>query len=108
MSTSTDTVAEALANPILNSPYEEPSRYLENGRQGPTGVILAGRRPSISYIPLVAPKKGGGDQISIDFDATGERIEDKPLINSLRPVIQRWRLRNYPGVTPVTRKLLQY
>ena len=108
MSTSTDTVAEALANPILNSPYEEPSRYLEVGRQGPTGVILAGRRPSISYIPLVAPKKGGGVQISIDFDATGERIVDNPLINSLRPVIQRWRLRNYPGVTPVTRKLLQY
>jgi len=97
-----------IANPILNSPYQEPSRHLEVGRQGPTGVVLNGRRPSVSYIPLVSPKKGGDPQLAFDFDATGERIEDNPMINSLRPVVQRWRLRNYPGVTPVTRKLLQY
>ena len=108
MSDNQNSTLEALANPILNSPYEEPSRHLEVGKQGPTGVVLNGRRPSISYIPLVSPKKGGSSQLAIDFDATGERIEDNPLINNLRPVIQRWRLRNYPGVTPVTRKLLQY
>ena len=58
--------------------------------------------------PFSCAKNGGGDWISIDFDAIGRRLEDQPLIASLRPVIQRWRLRNYLGVGPVTRKLLQY
>jgi type III restriction enzyme len=97
----------ALVNPILNSPYEEPSRHLVIGPKGPTGEIKGGRRPSESYVPVVPTRKGQA-QLAIDFDATGERIESNELINSIRHAVSLWRSRNYQGVTPVTRKLLLY
>lgn len=50
----------ALDNPILNSPYEVPAEYFEiEPNVGPTGVALPGRRPSESFIPVPAPRKGG-------------------------------------------------
>ncbi|HZJ05115.1 MAG TPA: hypothetical protein VFD59_06550 [Nocardioidaceae bacterium] len=30
-------VSESIANPILNSPYEQPDRYFEVDPRGPTG-----------------------------------------------------------------------
>ena len=52
-----DTVTErtdALDNPILNRPYDVPTRYFELGPHGPTGLILDGRRPSESLVPIAA------------------------------------------------------
>ena len=97
-----------IENPILNSPFEVPQQHFELGHHGPTGQILEGRRPSESFIPVPAPKKRrkGGEQIEFDFDTTGERIEKNDLINQIRREIELWRARNYPGVTPYTRKLL--
>jgi type III restriction enzyme len=46
------------SNPILNSPYDPPESHFELGPNGPTGKILTGRRPSESFIPVQAPKKG--------------------------------------------------
>ncbi len=101
---------EALANPILNSPYGPPERYFELGHDGPTGTILTGRRPSQSFIPIAASRKGKaeGEQEALDFDATGERIEENSLINDIRRQVELWRARDYPWVTPMSRKLLQH
>jgi type III restriction enzyme len=96
-----------LVNPILNSPYIEPQHHLEIGPKGPTGNIRDGRRQSESYVPVVQTRKGA-PQFAFDFDATGERIEVNNLINTIRQRVRTWRGLNYPGVTPVTRKLLQY
>ena len=46
-----------LSNPILNSPYGAPEQHFELGEHGPTGNVLAGRRPSESFIPVPAPRK---------------------------------------------------
>lgn len=70
-----------LSNPILNSPYDPPEAHFEIGENGPTGVILPGRRPSESFIPVPPTKKGrkgsaGVEELTLDvFDATGERRE---------------------------------
>ncbi|GAB7143900.1 BPTD_3080 family restriction endonuclease [Mycobacterium riyadhense] len=105
-------MAEPIANPILNSPYEAPTRHFEIGPSGPTGVILAGRRPSESYIPIPATRKvrrnGDGVQQRLDFDITGERRERNTLINDLRREIERWRGRDYERATPISRKLMQH
>lgn len=103
-------VTEAIDNPILNSPYEQPDRYYEIGPTGPTGEIREGRRPSESFIPIAVTKKGKrGQQEAFDFDATGERREKNDLINSIRRDVAKWRLGGqYPAVTPITRKLLQH
>src|SRR4051812_3446443 len=101
-----------LANPILNSPYLPPEQHFEIGRDGPTGRVLDGRRLSESFIPVPVTKKGkgkaGGEQVALDFDITGERRELNSLINDIRRRVELWRGRRYPGVTPLTRKLLEH
>lgn len=100
-------MAEAdLSNPILNSPFDPPERHFELGERGPTGEIKEGRRPSESFIPVPKPTKGSGKQQALDFDATGERLEQNSLINDIRREVERWRVSNWNGVTPYTRKLL--
>ena len=47
-----------ISNPILNSPYAAPQQHFELGPKGPTGEIREGRRPSESFIPVPASKKG--------------------------------------------------
>ena len=104
--------ATGLENPILSSPYAEPSQHYEVGQNGPTGVIKDGRRPSESWIPIAVAKKGnrgGPVQETIDFDVTGERRERNELINEIRRDVAKWRGDGqYGGVTPISRKLLQH
>jgi len=98
-----------LENPIINSPYEPPSQYFVIGPHGPTGETKDGRRPSESFIPIPVSTKGRKDtQQAFDFDTTGERREHNTLINDIRREVERWRLRNWSGVTPYTRKLLTH
>lgn len=104
-------MSETIDNPILNSPYEQPDRYYHIGRQGPTGEVRDGRRPSESFIPIAVSKKGKGEgtQVEFDFDATGERREHNSLINDLRRDLERWRRGGeYRGATAISRKLLQH
>jgi type III restriction enzyme len=53
-------VTTAIDNPILNSPYEPPSRHYVISANGPTGEIQDGRRSSESFIPIAIAKKGRG------------------------------------------------
>ncbi|HEX5593862.1 MAG TPA: DEAD/DEAH box helicase family protein [Solirubrobacterales bacterium] len=102
-------MAEAdLSNPILNSPFDPPERHFELGERGPTGEIKQGRRPSESFIPVSRPTKGSGEQQALDFDPTGERLEQNSLINDIRIEVERWRVRGWNGITPYTRKLLTH
>lgn len=108
-----DSPVDALTNPILNRPYDAPTRYFEIGPKGPTGTVKEGRRPSQSFIPIAVSRKGrrlaeGGVQETLDVSLTAERIESNSLINDLRRDVDRWRYRDYERVTPTTRKLLQH
>ncbi len=103
-----------LDNPILNTPYDAPGRHFAIGPQGPTGEIRTGRRPSESFIPIPVSRKGrkaGAEEVeqnALDFDVTGERREENSLINDIRRQVELWRARRYPGVTPISRKLLEH
>lgn len=102
-------MAEGIENPILNGPYDAPSRHFELGPNGPTGTILEGRRPSESFIPVPAPRKGKNKgQQAFDLDVSGERREKNDLIDEIRYHVGLWRQRGYPGATPISRKLLQH
>src|SRR6266511_6421530 len=102
------TVAD-FCNPIVNSPYEPPTCHFEIGHAGPTGMLLPGRRPSESFIPVPPSRKGRrAAQQELDFDVTGERREKNTLINDIRREVERWRANNWNGVTPYTRKLLAH
>src|SRR5688572_2894400 len=102
---------DALANPVINSPYDEPMRHFVLDDQGrPTGEVAESRRPSEFFVPIPKPKKGGkGKQTAatLDFDTlTDERVEKNDKIDQLRDALRTWRLQGYPGATAISRKLL--
>lgn len=103
----------AISNPVLNGPYEAPIAYFELGSNGsPTGAVQAGRRPSEWFTPVAAGvkgrRKGKAVQETFDLDPLGERREANTLINDIRREVELWRNRGYPGVTPISRKLMQH
>jgi type III restriction enzyme len=104
----TESHVDALSNPIINRPYDRPTRHFVVGAAGPTGEIKDGRRPSESFIPIPRARKGRqhDTQQTFDFDVTGERREVNSLINQVRDEVDLWRARGYDHVTHITRKLL--
>ena len=99
-----DTLIE---NPILNSPYREPTRHFHFGEEGITNEIVETRRPSTYFVPIPPPRKKG-KQLVFDSEWTEDRIELNDKVNQIRERVRHWREGDYQGVTQVTRKLLQH
>ena len=51
-----------IENPILNSPYDEPTRHFRFDDDGITGEVVEGRRPSSYFMPIPRPARSGGQQ----------------------------------------------
>jgi len=83
---------------ILNSPYEEPSRYWSYQRETREFVLKEGRRPA-GYVRASESSKS--------FDDPGEFIE-LPLVNQIRPRVKTWREADYPGASGITKRLLKH
>jgi type III restriction enzyme len=85
-------------DPILNSPFEEPARYWAYEEGQP--VLKEGRRPAGYYLK----PRTRGPQTSL-FE---EEFVPLDLVNTIRERVKAWRERGYPGVTPITRQLLNH
>lgn len=114
--------ADFFEHPILNSPYERPSRHwaLEDGQ--PTNVILESRRRSDLMTPVPKPRKrrrgkkdddqaqlGLGREDGISSDE--QEYNPTPIINEIRQYVDEWRALPNPEqwlVTPETARLLQH
>ena len=48
-----------IENPIINSPFDEPTRHFRFTDEGITNEEVAGRRISSYFIPIAKPKKKG-------------------------------------------------
>ena len=83
---------------IINSPYEEPSSYWAYHRQTRFFTRNEGRRPA-GYVTATPGSKS--------FDDPGV-FHELPLVNQIRPRVKEWREANYPGVTGITRRLLEH
>jgi type III restriction enzyme len=83
---------------IINSPYEEPRRHWRYDRETRTFDLVEGRRPA-GYVVA------SGD--SRAFDDPGIFVEI-PLVNQIRPRVKAWREAGYPGVTSITKRLLEH
>ena len=107
--------------PVLNSPYECPSRHWELDQDGqPTQEIINNRRQAEFITPIPKPKKRKGssaDQAALVFDegeglsTEEQQYEHTAIINGVRRQIDQWR--NIPNpshwqVTPETARLLQH
>jgi type III restriction enzyme len=96
-----------IENPILNSPYVEPTRHFRFTDEGITNEIIDGRRTSSYFVPIAKARKKG-KQLQIETEWTQDRIEETKLVNDIRPRIDQWRKGGYVGVTPTTARLIAY
>ncbi len=106
--------------PILNSPYEYPSRHWELDASGqPTQQIIDKRRRAefITPIPKPRKRKGAATQEDLVFDegkglsTQKQQYDPTPIINELRGHVDKWRAIQNPNswqVTPETARLLQH
>jgi len=83
---------------IINSPWEEPTSHWAYHRATRFFTRKEGRRPA-GYV-IATPG-------SHSFDDPGI-FRELPLVNSIRPRVKAWREANYPGVTGITRRLLEH
>jgi len=89
----------AVENPILNGPFEEPSRYYDFS--GTLPKILDGRRPAGYHGTARTERMGDGAIATHEFFPL-------PIVNQIRARVREWRERGWPGVTRVTRDLLEH
>ena len=87
-------------DPILNSPYECPTRHWELVDGIPTQEIVESRRESRLITPIPQPKKRGGKgeqahQRSLEIEAQNISTDDQQYevtqqINSIRALVEEW------------------
>ena len=103
--------------PILNSPYEYPSRHWELDETGqPTSRVLDSRRRVAFITPIPKPKKRGQREIVFDeaakaLEGDGQQYDLMEVINDLRSRVDAWRAipeQSQWRVTPETTRLLQH
>jgi type III restriction enzyme len=69
-----------IENPVLNSPYEEPTRHFEFDEDGITDRIADSRRPSSFFIPIPPPKRKTKKEAAAQQQSwTSDRVETNEL-----------------------------
>jgi len=83
---------------IINSPYEEPCEHWKFDPQTRTFSREADRRPA-GYV-IARPESHSLDDPGIFVELL--------LVNKIRPRVKAWRAAGYPGVTGITKRLLEH
>lgn len=83
---------------IINSPYEEPREHWKYERETRLFSRIPGRRAA-GYVRASDNSKA--------FDDPGIFVE-LPLVNKIRPRVNTWREATYPGVSGITKRLLEH
>jgi type III restriction enzyme len=90
--------SNSISHLILNSPYREPALHWHYDRETRTFSTAEGRRPA-GYVRATSDNKG--------FDDPGVFIE-LALVNRIRPRVKAWCEAGCPGISGVTRRLLEH
>lgn len=83
---------------IVNSAYSEPHQHWKYSLEKEEFVLETGRRPAGYFV---------SEQGSNQYNDIGRFVE-LPQVNDIRGRVKRWRSLGYPGVTGVTKKLLDH
>lgn len=100
-----------IENPIINSAFCEPKRHFRFDDDGITDNIVDSRRISHYFIPIAQPKKKGKQAQQLELELgewTQDRVQENKFINDVREKVALWRRGGYLGITPTTRRLLEY
>ena len=79
---------------IINSPYHCPSKYWTQDDNGKVTHEVPGRRPAAYEL--------------YDTRSNTRRVEPLEAVNKIRQRVDQWRADGWPGVTSVTRGLLEH
>jgi len=93
----------AVDEPIINSPFTEPTSYWVYDSATGIPIKAPGRRPAHYYFR----SRRRQDSAQTSFFAEEEMVELE-LVNSIRIKVKKWRERGYKNVTPITRQLLRH
>jgi type III restriction enzyme len=95
------TPTQAVDDPIINNPYQEPKEYwlYDHGVPG----RIPGRRPASYWYKT--RRTGAAAQAELFSE---ESSDDLPLVNALRRDIRKWRESGYRGASSVTRELFRW
>jgi type III restriction enzyme len=94
--------------PILNSPYQYPSRHWELDSSGqPTQQIAESRRRAEFITPIPQPKKRKGKAEQAELDIADEVSDEEQkyhsaIINGVRAEVDKWRSLPNPNDWGVT------
>ena len=91
-------MAKVIDQLIINSPYEEPKEHWSYNPSTQAFDRLSGRRSAGYFV---------AGQGSNQYNDQGE-FKAIPLVNEIRKRVKIWRGNNYPGITSVTRKLIEH
>ncbi len=91
-------MAIVVDEPIINSPFAEPTRHYRS-RSGEAD-LREDRRPS-GYTPGLRTRGGQSSVLEDDY-------VELPIVNEIRKHIARWREAGYPGTTRTTLDLLRH
>lgn len=78
---------------IINSPFDRPERHWQPARDG--------------SLTLVPERRSAGYEI-FDIRNNTRRNEPLALVNAIRERVDTWRAASYPGITSITRSLLEH
>src|SRR6266704_902335 len=89
------------AEPIINSPFDEPKQYWHI-EEGNDPELRPGRRPAMYFYrdPKAKPDRNAIGNVGI-------AIELK-LVSRIRERVAAWRMQGYPGVTRTTHELMHW
>jgi type III restriction enzyme len=64
-----------IENPVINTPFGEPTRHFRFDDEGITDEIVEQRRASCYFVPIARPRSKG-KQLSLDAEWTQDRAEE--------------------------------
>src|SRR5437870_3194006 len=105
------TEAYEVPQPILNSPFEEPTAHWYI-REGEAAEQRPSRRPALVY-----PPRDERHDRHVEWNLSDGTLQpskeyapgyDMALVNRIRERVKNWRQQGYPGVTRTTLELLQW
>ena len=93
---------QPVEQPILCSPYEEPTAHWIYDPQTGEASKQPGRRDAGYWYKT---ERTGSEQLKLFQE---EQRDDLPLVNALRDDVRRWRNSKYESATNVTKELLRH
>jgi type III restriction enzyme len=100
------TVSE-VNEPILNNPFEKPTRYWYI-KEGEPPILADGRRPAIVFPPRDQKEPWKTDEKLLRSSKEYPSGHELVLVNLVRERVEAWKAQGYPGVSRTTLELIQW